>query len=65
MTENDVKWKSKLFLYAKPGHDKVLTLQKPVRILNKKIQNIKITKFHEIWMNYYRVRKQNIPGGND
>ena len=34
MTENNVKCKSKLFLYAKPGHEKVLTLQKLVRILN-------------------------------
>ena len=36
VTENNVKWKSKLFLRAKPGHEKVLALQKPVRILNKK-----------------------------
>ena len=30
------KMKIKTFLRAKPGHGKVLALQKPVRILNKK-----------------------------
>ena len=34
------KIKTKTFLCAKPGHAKVLALQKPVRVLNKKIQNI-------------------------
>ena len=41
------------------GCEKVLTLQKPVQILKKKIQKInprkilcKVTKYHEIWMSY-------------
>ena len=42
-----------------PGREKVLTLQKQVGILKKKIQNInsrkmlgKVTKFHDILMSY-------------
>ena len=55
MTENNVKWKSKLVLRAKPGHEKVMALQKPVRILNKKKTRIlipdKFTKGHQISWN--------------
>ena len=40
-----------------PGREKVLTLQKSVRIKNNQNTNPrynlgKVTKFHEIWMNY-------------
>ena len=54
MTKNNVKRKSKLFLCAKPGHEKVLTLQKPIRILNKKIHNINSQKFYKTTPNFIK-----------
>ena len=44
-----------------PGREKVLTMQKPVRILKKTKQKqnvnprsilVEVTKFHYIWMSY-------------
>ena len=42
-----------------PGPEKVLTMQKPARIL-KKIQNI---EFHKIWVSSEKVINQNMQWG--
>ena len=59
--------KIKTFLWAKPGHEKVLALQKAVQILNKTSKILIPDKLYKKSPNFmkFELTTINIPGGKD